>query len=73
VLNRAPGESGARAAFDPGLTIGLRTGTQISRRLELYFSLSAWGAAWDTNTVAGTVPHWGLLTGFGGSFLFGPL
>jgi hypothetical protein len=73
VVNRAPGESATRAAFDPGLTIGLRAGSQVARRLELYASLSAWGAAWDTNAVSGTVPHWGLLAGFGGSFLFGPL
>jgi hypothetical protein len=75
VMNRESGEgagTGTRAAFDPGLTIGLRAGTQVARRLELYASLSAWGAAWDGSANTGAVPHWGLLMGMGGSFLFGP-
>jgi hypothetical protein len=69
------GAGGASATFDPGLTIGLRAGSRIGRRFELYASLAAWGAAWNKPAVDGVrtaaVPHWGLLTGVGGSFLFG--
>jgi hypothetical protein len=65
--------SGARASFDPGLTIGLRAGTRVARRLELYVSLTAWGAAWTRSDglPSSALPHWALLTGMGGSFLFG--
>jgi hypothetical protein len=65
--------AGARASFDPGLTIGLRAGSRVARRLELYVSLAAWGAAWTRSDglPSGAVPHWALLTGLGGSFLFG--
>jgi len=67
---------GAQATFDPGLTIGLRAGSRVARRLELYASLGAWGAAWRApaqpdGSRAAAVPHWGLLVGAGGSFLFG--
>jgi hypothetical protein len=65
------GAGDARASFDPGLTIGLRAGSRVARRLELYASLGAWGAAWTAADRPGAVPHWGLLTGLGGSFLFG--
>lgn len=63
----------ARASFDPGLTIGLRAGSQVARRLEVYASLAAWGAAWTRadGLPSGAVPHWALLAGLGGSFLFG--
>jgi hypothetical protein len=65
--------SGTRAQFDPGLMIGLRAGTRVTRRFEVYLSAGAWGAAWSSTDPAmpGTAPHWGLLTGLGGSFLFG--
>jgi len=65
--------TGARASFDPGLTIGLRAGSRVARRLEVYLSVAAWGAAWTRNDglTSGAVPHWALLTGLGGSFLFG--
>jgi hypothetical protein len=65
--------SGTRAQFDPGLTIGVRAGSRVARRLELYLSVGAWGAAWSSarQSSPGAVPHWGLLTGLGGSFLFG--
>ncbi|HXU80279.1 MAG TPA: hypothetical protein VN914_02705 [Polyangia bacterium] len=65
--------SGSKARFDPGLTIGLRAGSRVARRLELYLSVGAWGAAWPSTDPEnpGAMPHWGLLTGFGGSFLFG--
>ena len=68
------GAGETHATFDPGLTIGLRGGTRVARRLELYVSLAAWGASWRTETAGagpGAVPHWGLLGGLGGSFLFG--
>jgi hypothetical protein len=65
--------SGTRAQFDPGLIIGLRAGSRVARRLEVYLSAGAWGAAWSTanQSAPGAVPHWGLLTGLGCSFLFG--
>jgi hypothetical protein len=65
--------AGSKARFDPGLTIGLRAGTRMSRRLELYLTLAGWGAAWPTGdpTRPSAVPRWGLLGGLGGSFLFG--
>lgn len=65
--------AGARASFDPGLTIGLRAGSQVARRFEVYLSVAAWGAAWTRNDglSSGAVPHWAFLTGLGGSFLFG--
>jgi hypothetical protein len=65
--------AGARASIDPGLNIGLRAGSRVARRFELYFSLTAWGAAWTRNEgpPASAVPHWAFLTGLGGSFLFG--
>jgi hypothetical protein len=65
--------SGTHAQFDPGLTIGLRAGSRVARRLEVYLSVGAWGAAWSGSDqrAPGAVPHWGLLTGLGGSFLFG--
>jgi hypothetical protein len=65
--------SGTRAQFDPGLTLGLRAGSRVARRLEVYLSVGAWGAAWSSaaQSAPGAVPHWGLLTGLGGSFLFG--
>jgi hypothetical protein len=58
------------ASFDPGLAIGLRAGSRVASRLEVYASLGAWGAAWTAPTRTGAVPHWGLLTGLGASFLF---
>jgi hypothetical protein len=68
-------EEGAasRATFDPGLTIGLRAGSRVARRLELYVSVAALGAAWTRTDglPSGAVPHWALLTGMGCSFLFG--
>jgi hypothetical protein len=65
--------SGTRAQIDPGLIIGLRAGSRVARRLELYLSVGAWGAAWTSPdpSIPGAAPHWGLLTGLGGSFLFG--
>jgi hypothetical protein len=67
------GVGSSHATFDPGLSVGLRAGTRVSRRLELYLSLAAWGAAWSDGERpgSGAVPHWGLLTGLGGSFLLG--
>jgi len=63
----------ARASFDPGLTIGLRAGSRVARRLELYVSLGALGAAWTRTDglSSGALPHWAFLTGMGCSFLFG--
>jgi hypothetical protein len=67
---------GTDETLDPGLTIGLRAGIGVARRLELFASLSAWGAAWnrpgDGMMPAVAVPHWGLQVGAGASFLFGP-
>lgn len=75
VVVQADGE-GSRAAFDPGLTIGLRAGSQLTRRFELHASLAAWGAARSKpareGMPGGSVPHWGLLAGVGASFLFWP-
>ena len=70
VVNQDASSAGTSASFDPGLTIGLRAGSRVARRLELYASLGAWGAAWTAPTRPGAVPQWGLLTGLGGSFLF---
>jgi hypothetical protein len=70
VVNEAA--SGTHAQFDPGLTLGLRAGSQVARRFEVYLSAASWGAAWSSagQTVPGAAPHWGLLTGVGGSVLF---
>jgi hypothetical protein len=63
----------AHATFDPGLSVGLRAGSRVARRLELYLSVAAWGAAWTLpdKPRGGAVPHWGLMAGLGGSFLLG--
>jgi hypothetical protein len=58
-------------AFDPGLSIGLRAGTRVGRRIELYTALGAWGAAWSPRDKPAALPHWGLVSGLGASFLFG--
>src|SRR4051812_8935954 len=36
--------SGTSARFDPGLIIGVRAGSRVTRRLEVYLSVGAWGA-----------------------------
>jgi hypothetical protein len=78
LVARTGGEGATGAAFDPGLSLALRAGTPLGRRLEVAASVGLWGAALRLgngdgkgNVEPGVIPRWGLFMGLGASVRLG--
>jgi hypothetical protein len=76
LVARSDSAGESSAAFDPGLSVALRAGRPVGRRVEVAASLGLWGAALRLSggegmIAPGVVPRWGLVVGVGASARFG--
>jgi hypothetical protein len=78
LVARSDGQGETGAAFDPGLSLALRAGAPLSRRMEVAALLGLWGAALRLGNgdgkgkvQPGVVPRWGVLLGVGASVRLG--